>query len=68
MIADPTFGAVSKENRFSKQMHMIDMDKETCLMPTEENEERITANKFNFVTECLFMTHKAIDLGMQSQN
>lgn len=62
LIVDPTYSAVKPEEAKEKQVHMKDFEKETCLIPTEENEERITAKKYNFVTEIFFMTQKAIDL------
>uniref|UniRef100_A0A336LVS4 Ubiquitin conjugation factor E4 A n=1 Tax=Culicoides sonorensis TaxID=179676 RepID=A0A336LVS4_CULSO len=63
MIVDPTYCAVKEEEKEGKGVHMKDVFKETCILPVEENEERLTADKYNFVTECFFMTHKAIDLG-----
>lgn len=65
LIVDPTYSAVKTEQAAEKQVHMKDFDKETCLVPFEENEERITANKYNFVTEIFFMTQKAIDLSFR---
>lgn len=63
LIVDPTYCSVKEEEKHEKGVHMKDVVKETCLLPVEENEERIVADKYNFVTECFFMTHKAIDLG-----
>lgn len=62
LIVDPTYSVVTAEEAAEKQVHMKDLDKETCLIPFEEDEERITAKKYNFVTEIFFMTQKAIDL------
>lgn len=62
LIVDPTYSAVKAEEAVAKQVHMKDFDKETCLIPTDEHEVRVTASKFNFVTEIFFMTQKAIDL------
>lgn len=48
---------------------MKDLSKETCIIPPREVYEdvdgstRPTAGTYNFVTECFFMTHKALDLG-----
>lgn len=61
LIVDPTYSAVKPEEADAKQVHMI-FEKETCLIPFEEDEARIAANKYNFVTEIFFMTQKAIDL------
>lgn len=48
------------------------MANETCLLPhdadsEEETEENKipTSEKYNFVTECFYFAHKAIDLGYQ---
>lgn len=62
MLVDPTYCAVLEDARESSQIHMIDAHKETCLIPTDENEKRATTEKYNFITECFFMTHKALDL------
>ena len=62
LIVDPTYSAVKTEQAAEKQVHMKDFDKETCLIPFEEDEVRITANKYNFVTEIFFMTQKCLDL------
>lgn len=62
LLVDPTYTAVKPEEAKEKQVHMKDFEKETCLIPLEENGERITAKKYNFVTEIFFMTQKAIDL------
>ena len=45
---------------------MIKAFEETCLLPTEENTKRITADKFNFVTELFFLTHKAYELSYRA--
>lgn len=63
LLVDPTYCSVPAIDCSKKGVHMIDLEKETCLLPTEENEIRLTADTYNFVTECFFMTHKAIDLG-----
>lgn len=63
LIVDPTYCAVKEDQRATKMVHMKDIEKETCLLPCQEGIERIVAEKYNFVTECFFMTHKAIDLG-----
>lgn len=62
LLVDPSYCAVTTADREVKGVHMIDADKATCLIPTEENEVRLTAETYNFVTECFFMTHKALDL------
>lgn len=65
LIVDPTYCAVKEPEKGAKSVHMQDTEKETCLLPVEENETRLEADKYNFVTECFFMTHKAIDLGFR---
>lgn len=62
LLVDPTYCAVTEEKKVEKGVHMKDVAKETCLLPTEENDERLTADKYNFITEVFYMTHKAIDL------
>lgn len=42
---------------------MKGMSSETCLIPTPEGETRPVAESFGFVTECFFLTHRALDLG-----
>lgn len=39
------------------------MTQETCLIPTPEDHVRPMAKSFGFVTECFFLTHRALDLG-----
>uniref|UniRef100_A0AAG5CRW5 Ubiquitin conjugation factor E4 A n=1 Tax=Anopheles atroparvus TaxID=41427 RepID=A0AAG5CRW5_ANOAO len=67
LIVDPTYCAVRDAGeKQTKGVHLIDTEKETCLLPLEEdNEQRLEAERYNFVTECFFMTHKAIDLGFR---
>lgn len=74
LLVDPTFVNVRSEERHAKQVHMSDMDKETCLLPRDDNEEegegenktaRPVADKYNFITEVFFLTHKALDLGLR---
>lgn len=45
---------------------MLKAAEETCLLPTDENERRVVAEKFNFVTELFYMTHKAFELGYRA--
>ena len=39
------------------------LSSETCLIPTPEGEKRPVAESFNFITECFFLTHQALNLG-----
>ncbi|XP_068633346.1 ubiquitin conjugation factor E4 A isoform X2 [Battus philenor] len=64
---DPTYGAVLPEECETKSVHLDCLYNETCLLPPRENEndqtiKRPTADTYNFVTECFFMTQKCIDL------
>uniref|UniRef100_A0A182Y3P4 Ubiquitin conjugation factor E4 A n=1 Tax=Anopheles stephensi TaxID=30069 RepID=A0A182Y3P4_ANOST len=64
LMVDPTYCAVKEADKETKAVHMLDAEKETCLLPLEDDkEQRLEAEKYNFITECFFMTHKAIDLG-----
>ncbi|XP_055586147.1 ubiquitin conjugation factor E4 A [Uranotaenia lowii] len=65
LIVDPSYCAVKEAEKVAKGVHMLDTEKETCLLPVDENEVRLEAEKYNFVSECFFMTHKAIDLGFR---
>lgn len=52
----------------AKSIHLDFLQDETCLLParTDENDQplkRPTADTYNFVTECFFMTQKCMDLG-----
>lgn len=60
---DPTYCAVTDAERIEKSVHMLGVEKETCLRPTNENEKRKSSASYNFVTEVFYITHKAIDLG-----
>lgn len=41
---------------------MLKAYEETCLLPAEEGTERLTAEKYNFITEIFYMTHKCFQL------
>ncbi|XP_045772732.1 ubiquitin conjugation factor E4 A [Maniola jurtina] len=67
---DPTYGAVLPEECAAKSVHLDCLYSETCLLPARESEDgqtmkRLTAETYNFVTECFFMTQKCIDLGVR---
>ncbi|XP_037828803.1 uncharacterized protein LOC119616505 isoform X2 [Lucilia sericata] len=66
LLVDPTYCAVPEDERQAKQVNMIKAFEETCLLPTEENTKRVTAEKFNFVTELFFLTHKAYELSYRA--
>ncbi|XP_071556653.1 ubiquitin conjugation factor E4 A [Temnothorax nylanderi] len=63
---DPTYcSAEAKDEAESLQrgIHMKGLSSETCLIPTPEGESRPMADSFGFITECFFLTHRALDLG-----
>ncbi|KAJ8924936.1 hypothetical protein NQ315_001099 [Exocentrus adspersus] len=64
---DPTYCAVPNGKAEEKGVHMEDLSNETCFLPSASNgdleEERLMATSYNFITECFYMAHKAIDLG-----
>ncbi|CAK1551101.1 unnamed protein product [Leptosia nina] len=67
---DPTYGAVPPEECAAKSVHLDCLHNETCLLPARETEDgqtvkRPTAETYNFVTECFYMTQKCIDLGVR---
>ncbi|CAD6997110.1 ubiquitin conjugation factor E4 A [Ceratitis capitata] len=66
LLVDPTYCAVEEEDRQEKQVSMQKATEETCLLPTEEGEKRIIAEKYNFVTEIFYLTHKAFELGYRA--
>lgn len=50
-----------------KKVHLRNLHSETCLLPIEENEKRLIAKaEFSFITECFFMTHSALELGVKA--
>ncbi|XP_075151628.1 ubiquitination factor E4A [Haematobia irritans] len=66
LLVDPTYCGVADSDRQMKQVNMIKAFEETTLLPTEDNNRRITANKFNFVTELFFLTHKSYELAYRA--
>lgn len=67
---DPTYAAVPTEECVAKSVHLDCLNTETCLLPALEGDDgqpikRPTAETYNFVTECFFMTQKCIDLGVR---
>ncbi|XP_064548843.1 ubiquitin conjugation factor E4 A isoform X1 [Drosophila montana] len=64
LLVDPTYCAVADPvERQSKGVNMLRAFEETCLLPTEEGEKRLTADKYNFITEIFYLAHKAFELG-----
>lgn len=70
LLVDPTYCAVVEIDRFEKNVHLKECSEETCLLPKTDEDIgngayenlRVTAETYNFITECFFMAHKAIDL------
>ncbi|XP_017154449.1 ubiquitin conjugation factor E4 A [Drosophila miranda] len=62
LLVDPTYCAVADKDRQAKGVSLLKAHDETCLLPTVEGEERVTAEKYNFVTEIFYMTHKCFEL------
>ncbi|XP_055912261.1 ubiquitin conjugation factor E4 A [Eupeodes corollae] len=62
LLVDPTYCATPESKCSAKEVRLKKAWDETCLLPVEDGEERITAETYNFVTELFFMTHKAIEL------
>lgn len=60
---DPTYCAVPENERKVKGVHLVKASAETCFLPSDGNEVRTTADEYNFITDCFYMTHKALDLG-----
>ncbi|EDW87862.1 ubiquitin conjugation factor E4 A [Drosophila yakuba] len=62
LLVDPTYCAVPDKDRQAKSVSMLKAHDETCLLTSEDGEERLTAEKYNFVTEIFYMTHKCFEL------
>lgn len=43
---------------------MASMSRETCLLPAPEGEPRPSAKNFSFISECFYLTHRALTLGL----
>ena len=65
---DPTYiHGTSGDRNIARDrgIHMINLDKETCLIPRADGETlTASANKYSFICECFFLTHTAINVGM----
>ncbi|KAK9512148.1 hypothetical protein O3M35_000634 [Rhynocoris fuscipes] len=67
---DPTYPSYGKEPKSEALgefgVHCRSLGLETCLQPLGENEEKLRSKQpFNFITECFFMTQRAIDLSVR---
>jgi len=63
---DPSYCvATGANNRVELGVHMKGLDTETCIISTSENKQPIPlSSSYNFITECFFLTHRALYLGM----
>ncbi|BFZ02587.1 hypothetical protein BsWGS_05626 [Bradybaena similaris] len=48
-----------------RSVHLLGMQKETHLIPADEVEKEAEDDTFSFITECFFITHKAIQVFLQ---
>lgn len=68
---DPTYPAMKLEGRNVEAMdtaglHLLSLHNETCLQPVEQGESRtISSTPYSFMTECFFLTHRALDLSVR---
>ncbi|KAF0298144.1 Ubiquitin conjugation factor E4 A [Amphibalanus amphitrite] len=66
---DPTYCAApmptSEEQQAARWQHLADLDKETCLVPRPEDAPPPAPGKFNFRTECFYLCHKTLQLGLK---
>lgn len=62
LLVDPTYCATPESSCAAKEVRLKKAWNETCLLPTDDGEERVTSETYNFITELFFMTHKAIEL------
>ncbi|KAM4652582.1 ubiquitin conjugation factor E4 A isoform 1-T2 [Discoglossus pictus] len=63
---NPTYCAlkeINEEERKSRNIHMKGLDKETCLIPADANQQPDFPQNFNLVTENLVLTQYTLHLG-----
>lgn len=64
---DPTYcAACGAKDREERDVHAEDFEKETCLISSDDKEDvdpSILSEKYNFISECFFLTHRALYLG-----
>ncbi|XP_012272749.1 ubiquitin conjugation factor E4 A isoform X2 [Orussus abietinus] len=66
LMIDPTYCAAEAKDENESRirgLHMKGLTSQTCLIPTPEGETRPVAESYKFVTECFYLTHRALDLG-----
>lgn len=68
---DPTYPAMKVDGRKEEAMdsvglHCLSLHHETCLQPLEQGETRpVSSVPYSFITECFFLTHRALDLSVR---
>ncbi|XP_075220925.1 ubiquitination factor E4A [Lycorma delicatula] len=65
---DPTYTSFTGENVDETKdcgVHMKSLADETCLLPMEENILRPCGTSFTFMTECFYMVHRSLDIGLR---
>ncbi|EDW77401.1 uncharacterized protein Dwil_GK18107 [Drosophila willistoni] len=63
MLVDPTYCAVPDDERAAKGVNLLKAYDESCLLPIDDGETRITAENYHFITEIFYMAHKCFELG-----
>ncbi|KAH3871035.1 ubiquitin conjugation factor E4 A-like [Dreissena polymorpha] len=58
--------AADEEQALIRGIHAKGLSKETCLIPLEENVKLPEDDNFNFITECFFLCHQAINQGFHA--
>lgn len=64
---DPTYCvATGTSDHLSRGVHMQGLDKETCIVSTSDESANSVevSSSYNFISECFFLTHRSLYLGM----
>jgi ubiquitin conjugation factor E4 A len=64
----PTYAiatASGDKEMLRRSIHLLGMQKETRLIPADEAEKEVEDDTFSFITECFFITQKAIQVFLQ---
>ncbi|XP_035829834.1 ubiquitin conjugation factor E4 A isoform X2 [Aplysia californica] len=48
-----------------RSLHLLGLQKETCLVPSEDAEKGEEEDTFNFITECFFITQRTLQVFLQ---
>ncbi|KAG8301611.1 Ubiquitin conjugation factor E4 A [Homalodisca vitripennis] len=62
-MIDPTYAAAKVSADGENGVHMGSLGSDTCLVSEEEGQQRPCAKQFSFISECFYMTHRALNLG-----